>query len=200
MEQDYYNWIPRYLGVGTNIAPSGETPVSTIVKVTDTKLLNEIGPRMLLPERNQIIKKSGQDYIQLVIESYLPSMYYNNTTIAEAGLFANETGNNCLFRIVFPGITKTEDSVVQVSWTITIVSIDSQNQPTVIVDKTDLESAFLHAMDKIKEYYPNCSDLCDALYNATDSCGIYIYADRTATQDTVNDITATINNLADHLS
>lgn len=200
MEQDYYKWIPRYLGVGTNIPAGGNLPVGTTVKVTDTRLLNEISPRMQLPERNKIVKKSGQDYIQILIEAYLPREYYNGNIIQEAGLFSGETGNNCLFRIVLPTpVDKTEDSVVEVSWTITIISIDSENQPTVIVDKTVLEDAFLAAMDAIKTKYPDCTDLCNAIYNTTNECGIYIYADRATTQEVVNDISATINTLANNL-
>lgn len=81
---------------------------------------------MKLPERNKIINKSSQSYIQLVISTYLPEEYYNNQTIAEAGLFSQATGNNCLFRITFDGIKKTKDSVVEVTWTISIISVDSQ--------------------------------------------------------------------------
>lgn len=198
MEQDYFNWIPRYLGVGTNTAAAPNLPVGTTVDVNDTRLLNEISPRMLLPESRQIIKKPGQDYIQLVIESYLPSKYYNNTTINEAGLFAKEEGNNCLFRIVFsPGVTKTEDSVVQISWTITIISIDSENKPTVIIDKDPLEKAFINALDTIGEKYPNCKELCDAIYSATETenTGIYIYADRATSQDSIDTISTKINTL-----
>ena len=199
MEQDYYNWIPRYLGVGTNVAASGNLPVGTTVKITDTRLLNEISPRMLLPERNEIISRAGQEYIQLVIDAYLPENYYNNQTIAEAGLFSQETGNNCLFRIVFPGVEKTPNSVVEISWTISIISVASSGDPTVVVDKTDLETAFQTAMTKIKGLYPACSDLCDALWDSSNNCGIYIYGDNATTQETVNNITSTINTLANNL-
>ena len=200
LEQDYYKWIPRYLAVGTNIPAGGSQPVGTTVKVTDTRLLNEISPRMQLPERNKIVKKAGQDYIQILIDAYLPREYYNGNIIQEAGLFADETGNNCLFRIVLPTpIDKTEDSVVEVSWTITIISLDSENQPTVIVDKTVLENAFLAAMDAIKLKYPDCTDLCNAIYDTTNNCGIYIYADRSTTQQAVDDIAQTINTLANDL-
>ena len=49
----HYNWIPRYLGVGTNQASLDSSgSVTTEVTVNDTKLLSEISPRMKLPERN----------------------------------------------------------------------------------------------------------------------------------------------------
>ena len=59
------DWIPRYLGIGTNIAtyqnPDG---VSTEVNINDTRLLSEISPRIKLPERNKIVNRSTQRYVQ----------------------------------------------------------------------------------------------------------------------------------------
>ena len=131
--QDYllhYDWIPRYLAVGTNQATMDSSPgITSEVNVNDTRLLSELQPRMKLPERNKIINRSTQAYTQLVITSYLPQEYYNGQTIREAGLFSKESGNNCLFRIVFDGIPKTEDSVIEINWIISVISVDSQNQP-----------------------------------------------------------------------
>ena len=152
----HYNWIPRYLGVGTNQASLDSSgSVTTEVTVNDTKLLSEISPRMKLPERNKIITRSTQDYVQLVIVSYLPSELYNNQTIAEAGLFSKASGNNCLFRIAFEGIPKTEDSVIEVNWTITIISVDSQNQPYEGVDKSGLRANIKQLLNKFSELYPD---------------------------------------------
>ena len=52
----YYDWIPRYLALGTNLAEyDSGTGVTSIVDINDAKLLNEISPRLALPERNIII-------------------------------------------------------------------------------------------------------------------------------------------------
>ena len=120
----HYDWIPRYLAVGTNTATSTTPPgITSEVTINDTRLLSELSPRLKLPERNKIINRSTQNYIQLVIATYLPEELYVNEAIAEAGLFSGETGNNCLFRITFDPIIKTTDSVVEVNWTISVISV-----------------------------------------------------------------------------
>lgn len=175
----HYNWIPRYLGVGTNQASLDSSgSVTTEVTVNDTKLLSEISPRMKLPERNKIITRSTQDYVQLVIVSYLPSELYNNQTIAEAGLFSKASGNNCLFRIAFEGIPKTEDSVIEVNWTITIISVDGQNQPYEGVDKSGLRANIKQLLNKFSELYPDIEEACTHI----DNPAIYDYGRSDATQ------------------
>lgn len=175
----HYNWIPRYLGVGTNQATLDSTgSVTTEVTVNDTRLLSEISPRMKLPERNKIITRSTQDYVQLVIVSYLPSELYNDQTIAEAGLFSKASGNNCLFRIAFDGINKTEDSVIEVNWTITLISIDSQNQPYEGVDKSGLRLNTRQLLNKFSELYPDIATACQHI----DHPAIYDYGRSDATQ------------------
>lgn len=170
------DWIPSWLGVGTNVANySSEAGVSTIVSVNDTKLLSEISPRMRLPERNKVIARNEQSFVQLIINTYLPDELYVGERIAEAGLFAQETGNNCLFRIALAEpITKEVDTVVEVMWTISIVSIDSQNSPYVEVDKSDLKIVMEQLLDRYAQYTdkgtkvdikPSVEDFKDALYD-----------------------------------
>ena len=183
----YYQWIPRYLGVGTNIA--GAEVVSGItseVTVNDTRLLNEIPPRMLLPERNTIVNRSTQNYVQLVISTYLPEKYYNDQDIAEAGLFADEKGNNCLFRIAFSPIHKDIESVIEVNWTISIISVDSQNTPYEEVDKVDLRESLNEMLDRFASLHPELEDACMVMK----SPGIYEYGRSDSTQGTVDDTTA----------
>lgn len=178
----HYNWIPRYLGIGTNEATyESDSTVTREVTVNDTRLLSEISPRVKLPERNTIITKSTQDYVQLVIVTYLPSELYNNKTICEAGLFSKASGNNCLFRIAFDGIEKTEDSVIEVNWTISIISVDSQNQPYEGVDKTGLRQTMKQLLTKIGELYPDVTKSCTDL----DYPAIYDYGRSDASQDEV---------------
>lgn len=184
--QQCSDWIPRYLGVGTNEATyETDNGVKTEVSINDTRLLNEISPRMLLPERNKIVNRSTQRYVQLVINAYLPSEYYNERNIGEAGLFSRETGNNCLFRIVFDPITKTEDSVVEVTWVISVISIESNNQPYEEVDKVDLRQSMERLLDKFKEKYPTLTKACDDFKTQ----GLPILIKQDATQEGVDTIT-----------
>lgn len=186
----YYDWIPRYLALGTNLAAyDSGTGVTTIVDINDTKLLNEISPRLALPERNIIINKSTQAYVQLVINTYVPEELYNGQTIREAGLFSKATGNNCLFRITFDDITKTEDIVLEVNWTITIISIDSQNQPYEEVDKTDLWNSMEMLLTRFGQVVPEIEGFCGDMVGA-----IREYAKTDSTVASVKAQTDIINN------
>lgn len=165
--ESYYNWIPRYLALGTNLAAyDSGTSVTTVVDINDTKLLNEISPRIALPERNTVINRSTQSYVQLVINTYVPEDMFNGQTIREAGLFSNATGNNCLFRLTFDDITKTEDIVLEVNWTITIISIDSQNQAYEEIDKTDLWNAMELLINRFAQVAPDIANFCGDLKGA----------------------------------
>lgn len=184
--QQCSDWIPRYLGVGTNESTyMSDNGVKTEVNINDTRLLNEISPRMLLPERNKIVNRSTQRYVQLVINAYLPSEYYNDRDIAEAGLFSRETGSNCLFRITFDPIHKTEDSVVEVTWVISVISIESNNQPYEEVDKADLRQSMERLLDKFKEKYPNLTKACDDFKTQ----GIPVLMKQDTTQEIVDETT-----------
>ena len=151
--------------------------------------MNEISPRIALPERNIVINKSTQPYVQLVINTYIPEELFNGQTIREAGLFSKATGNNCLFRITFDDITKTEDIVLEVNWTITIISIDSQNQPYEDVDKTDLWNAMELLLTRFSQVVPDISSFCSDMLGA-----IQEYAKTDSTVASVKTQTDIINN------
>ena len=194
------DWIPRYLGVGTNIATYENiegNSVGTEVNVNDTRLLSEISPRIKLPERNTIVNRSTQRYVQLVISSYLPSEYYNNEVIAEAGLFSKESGNNCLFRIVFDGINKTEDSVIEVDWTISVISIESNNEPYESIDKSDLRLSMEQLLDLYGQKIPQFKESTDHMKNPA----IVQLQNQSASQTQIDEATQTLandyNNLKD---
>lgn len=183
----YYDWIPRYLGVGTNLAAyDSGSGVTTTVSINDTKLLDEISPRIKLPDRHTIVNKSSQSYVQLIISTYLPEEYYNDQTLREAGLFSKATGNNCLFRVTFDDIEKTKDSVVEVNWTISIISIDSQNEPYEETDKDDLFLAMkqltLRYGELCPEFMNSAKDLVNAIteYGRSDSTEASIKANTDA--------------------
>lgn len=185
------SWIPRYLGVGTNVAsPDSQSSITTSVQVNDTRLLSEISPRMKLQDKHKIVNRATQSYIQLIISTYLPEHLYNGYTIKEAGLFSKPTGNNCLFRVVFDGIQKTEDSVVEVNWTISIISVDSHNQPYEEVDKSDLKLSIDTMLDRFVALYGNFAEPCAKLKNAIEE-----YANLTATQETVDEDTASMSEI-----
>lgn len=148
------DWIPRYLGLGTNMASvDSDSHIKQEVQINDTRLLDEISPRLKLPDRNTVVNRTAQSYVQLVITTYLPEELYNGQTIREAGLFSKATGNNCLFRIVFDEISKERDSVVEVTWTISIISIDSQNEPYEEYSKADLREAINEVIERTAQLY-----------------------------------------------
>ena len=178
-----YDWIPRYLGLGTNSATSHTPPgITTEVSINDTRLLSEISPRITLPERNTIVNRSTQSYVQLVIVTYLPDELYQGEKIAEAGLFSGESGNNCLFRITFEPIKKDTDSVIEVNWTISVISVDSQNAPYEELDKVDLREAMNELLDRFAELYPVLKNACNTLK----SPAIYEYGRTDTTQSLVD--------------
>lgn len=166
-----YEWLPRYLALGTNVQTVDSTSaVKTEVQINDTRLLDEISPRLKLPDRNIVINRASQNYIQLVITTYLPEEYFNGQTIREAGLFAKETGNNCLFRIVFDDIKKERDSVVEVTWTISVISIDSQNEPYEEYSKADLREGLNAIFERTAQLYDPYNQILDELDDCIYEC------------------------------
>lgn len=164
-------WIPRYLGLGTNIASvDSDSHIKQEVQINDTRLLDEISPRLKLPDRNTIVNRTAQSYVQLVITTYLPEELYNGQTIREAGLFSKATGNNCLFRIVFDEITKERDSVVEVTWTISIISIDSRNEPYEEYSKADLREAINEVIERTAELYTPYAEIVDDFEDCIYEC------------------------------
>jgi hypothetical protein len=169
--QTAYDWIPRYLGLGTNVATvDSSSSIKTEVQLNDTRLLDEISPRLKLPDRNTVVNRTSQSYVQLIITTYLPEEYYNGQTIREAGLFSKASGNNCLFRIVFDDITKDRDSVVEVTWTISIISIDSENEPYEEYSKADLREGLNEIIERTAELYPPYSDIISTLEDVIYEC------------------------------
>lgn len=165
------DWIPRYLGLGTNIASvDSDSHIKQEVHINDTRLLDEISPRLKLPDRNTIVNRTAQSYVQLVITTYLPEELYNGQTIREAGLFSKASGNNCLFRIVFDEITKERDSVVEVTWTISIISIDSQNEPYEEYSKADLRESINEVIERTAQLYTPYEEIVDDFEDCIYEC------------------------------
>lgn len=168
----YYEWIPRYLALGTNIGSSASvSSITNTVDINDTRLLSEISPRIKLNDRQTIINRNHQRFVQVVISTYLPESYYNGYDIAEAGLFSKPTGSNGLFRITFEPIHKEKDSVIEVSWTISIISIESENQPYIEINKEDLKLMIDLTLDRFIELYGPFNPVCTELKRAIEEYG-----------------------------
>ena len=187
----YYDWIPRYLGLGTNEATIDNTgTVTSTVNINDTRLLSELSPRIKLNDTNTVVNRSSNQYVQVVISTYLPEHIYNDAEISEAGLFSKASGNNCLFRIVFDPIKKTPDSVIEVNWTISIISVDSANEPYEEINKEDLYKAMQHLIDRMNQLYPDFTESNQVLeeaileYGRTDStvASVQAMSDRLAAE------------------
>lgn len=98
-----YEYIPRYLALGTNIpgSDSASSGVTTLSTVNDTRLLNEITvasttgrtepvKRLWIAERNmcKINTKFSDPFIKVSIKTYVHESTFDGMTIGEAGLFS----------------------------------------------------------------------------------------------------------------
>lgn len=185
-----WDWVPRYLAIGTNTATAGTPPgITTEVSINDTRLLNEISPRMKLPERNKVVNRASQSYVQLIINTYLPEGVYTNETVGEAGLFSRETGNNCLFRIAFEPFTIDSDSVVEINWTISVISVESENKAYEEVDKSDLRLSMEQVLNRFAELYPTIAPAC---YDMRDTA-LYELFRQDTTQAQIDNATKLMN-------
>lgn len=143
---DFYNnnlidqgqYIPKYLAVGSNEAPSNGAPgVGTTVKITDTSLYHELNDGVV-SEENQRIKLNrasyiedveDQPYLKVQYEAYIPEDRFVNANIGEFGLMTGKTGFNAFARISnLPTIKKIPNTVIQIIWEITIISVESSTR------------------------------------------------------------------------
>lgn len=189
------NYIPRYLALGSNTAGTINPGVTSEVTVNDSKLLSEImsdtgeNMRIKLTQRN-IENRYTNPYIKLTIRCFIPVDRFVGEKIGEAGLFTDEIGNNCWARITFEPFTKELNTVVDVTWEITVVSMESSNQPYEEVDKDSLKLAIDNALDRISSAQPTYKKLCDELKS-----GYKLYSSNTATQNEVNAKANAINSI-----
>ena len=119
-------YCPSYFAVGNTGSPNHSPTVTTSVTVNDTMLYGELPTNY---ERIKISSRSidnnvANDYVRVNLQGYILSDIYSGVIINEAGIFTNNTGNNCLARVIIDQpITKEEGTVIDVLWTITITSI-----------------------------------------------------------------------------
>lgn len=154
---DSNNYVPRYLALGTNgryqegnIIPTisnNSSSVGVQVNANDSSLYQEIDEsRIKLTQTNVVENNLNTNYVKLRIKCFIPAEKYNGTynestgeysgtIIEEAGLFTRETGNNCWARYVMPTgtlIHKNSNSVIDITWEITVMSSSSAQYPSVI--------------------------------------------------------------------
>ena len=200
-----YNYVPRYMALGSNVAPASgrsNTNVSSEVTINDNCLLNELNyPRMKLTQKNLIEDRYSAPYIKLTIKHYVPVTAFVGEEIAEAGLFCEQTGNN-LWAIITINKNKKDDvTVVDITWEITIISLESTDDPYVDVDKSALWQSFETTFGILENKYgqpitggtgTDLSTLMKLLEEA-----IKIYASQYANQTTVGEITQKLSLEAD---
>lgn len=139
-----YEYIPRYLALGTNTPgiDAAQSGVSTLVTVNDTRLLNEItevastgakeAVKRISIQSRQHMKTSTRftdPFVKLSLTMYVSSHQFDGCTIGEAGLFSKERDNNCVARVVFSPFKKGEDEVIEICWDITLLSYGTTKYP-----------------------------------------------------------------------
>lgn len=201
-------YIPRYLALGTNTATEINQGVSTMVDVNDSKLLSEIvdkvtgdSLRIKLTQRNQISNRYTDPFMKLIIKCYIPETMFNGDTIREAGLFTDETGNNCWARIVLPEpIPKKEDIVLDIMWELTFVSLESTNQPYEESKglKSQLYNLIAEGSTKIEsQYTPESWHIFFKEYNLSNAVYYYNSAIDEVIQDRIDALTEAIEQLTE---
>lgn len=151
------NYVPKYLALGTNgryqegniinTIPNNSSSVGVQVDANDSSLYQEIvESRIKLTQTNVVENNLNTNYVKLRIKCFIPSDKYNGTyddvkgtysgtIIEEVGLFTQPTGNNCWARYVMPTgtlIHKNDNSVIDITWEITIKSSSSAQYPSAI--------------------------------------------------------------------
>lgn len=145
-----------------------------------------------MPQRNTIQNRPTDPYIKLIIRHYLPNELYVGELIGEAGLFSKETGNNLWARIAFPPILKDEYNILELNWEISVISLESTNDPYTYVNKIDLRKAMNMALDKIHDNYANYDKVKLQKLITDLKDGIYDYGRADADQTTIDLDTETI--------
>lgn len=136
---DKQQYVPKYLAVGSNQAPlTGAPGTDTAVQITDISLYHEINDDGVTGEDNNRIKLNRANYIEddisqpnltIQYEAYIPEDRFVNQTIGELALMTDKTGWNAYARITgFSPIVKAPNTVIQIIWSITIISVESSDR------------------------------------------------------------------------
>lgn len=188
-----YNFIPRYLAFGYGdesnridpIVKPGEE-VGTIktvnkdIDVNDTKLENELTyidedtkqkvfyPRMKITRAKQFENNYNSPYIKVIIKHFIPMTELVGEWISEAGLFCEETGDNLWARITFDRFKKDDTMVIDLTWSITIVIIETEEERYNMVDKLGLKKSIRDSLAWLGTN-PKYSKIAEILNRANDA-------------------------------
>lgn len=161
VSEDMY--IPKYLAIGSNNDEDGNfrgaSNVTTSVQVTDTSLYNEITDdvegqyaRIKLNRLNYVEDTESGQYLKIQYEAYVPEDRYTGAKIGEFALTTGTSGYNAFARIAgFTPFEKTPNTIIQVIWELSIISVESSDR-WVPVDKTSLKEAISKGIDVLKTY------------------------------------------------
>lgn len=194
-----YNFIPRYLAFGYG-DPGNKIKDNPITKnkdidVNDLKLENELTyidektkkkvfyPRMKITRARQFENNYNSPYIKIIIKHFIPMNELVNEWISEAGLFCEETGDNLWARITFDKFQKDDTMVIDLTWSITIVIIETEEERYNMVDKLGLKKAIRDSLAWLKTN-PKYSKISDILYRANDA-----FESKDISQSTIDEIT-----------
>lgn len=167
---DYKQYVPKYLAVGSNSGElTGAPGTKTTVKITDTSLYHELDDseethepiennRIKLNRANYIEDSAEQNYLKIQYEAYIPENRFVGQQIGELALMTQQTGWNAFARISnFEPFIKEPNTVVQIIWEISVISVESNNRFEGL-DKKYLKEAIEKAIDVLYSYTSDPSD------------------------------------------
>lgn len=159
---DYKQYVPKYLAVGSNSYPlTGAPGTDTAVQITDISLFHELDDiavtgepiennRIKLNRANYIEDNEKDNYLKIQYEAYIPEDRFVGQTIGEMALMTMPTGWNAFARITgFEPFKKEPNTVIEVIWEITIISIESSTRFTP-VNKTSLRESIEKAINVLQ--------------------------------------------------
>lgn len=195
-----YNFIPRFLAFGygneSNKEQDNQQTKNKEIDVNDTKLENELTyidedsketlryPRMKITRPRQFENQYSSPYIKIIIKHFVPMEDFKNEWISEAGLFCEETGDNLWARITFDKFKKDDTMVIDLTWSITIVIIETEQERFSMVDKLKLKKAIKDCLTFLGEN-PNYKNVSEALQKANDA-----FANKDISQAKIDEITS----------
>ena len=205
---DNGQYVPQYLAVGSNTAPLNGAPnTDTAVKITDVSLFHELDDtsvtgepasknRIPLNRANYIEDVENQNWLKVQYEAYIPEDRFVNETIGELALMTMPTGWNAYARVTgFEPFVKVPNSVVQVIWEITIISVESSERFVPPI-KTYLREAIEKAINVLyqdiedPEGYEGARLALNALIQPATTVGTGLYyllnENEQITQDAIN--------------